>query len=57
MLTVTGLSKSFGEVHAVIDVSIEVPSGEVVALCGPSGSGRAHSYAASTTWRYRTPAR
>ena len=40
MLSVRGLSKSFGEVHAVKDVTLDVERGEVVALCGRSGSGK-----------------
>ena len=40
MLSVRGLSKSFGDVHAVRDVSLDVEKGEVVALCGRSGSGK-----------------
>ena len=40
VLSVRGLSKSFGDVHAVRDVTIEVGKGEVVALCGRSGSGK-----------------
>ncbi len=39
-LSVTDLSKSFGEVHAVAGISFEVSKGEVLALLGPSGSGK-----------------
>jgi branched-chain amino acid transport system ATP-binding protein len=39
-LAVTGLSKSFGGVHAVRDVSCEVNAGELVALIGPNGAGK-----------------
>jgi iron(III) transport system ATP-binding protein len=35
-----GLSKRFGNVDAVADVSLQVPRGEIVALLGPSGCGK-----------------
>lgn len=34
------ITKEFGEFAALVDVSIEIPSGELVALLGPSGSGK-----------------
>src|SRR5262249_10090407 len=34
------LSKRYGSVQAVKDVSFEVPAGQLVALLGPSGSGK-----------------
>jgi putrescine transport system ATP-binding protein len=39
-LRITGLTKSFGEVVAVRDVSFEVGAGEFFALLGPSGCGK-----------------
>ena len=39
-LRVTGLSKSFGGVVAVSDVSFEVPDGSLTALIGPNGAGK-----------------
>ncbi len=35
-----GVGKRFDGVHAVRDVSLEIGSGELVALLGPSGSGK-----------------
>ncbi|HTR57643.1 MAG TPA: amino acid ABC transporter ATP-binding protein [Casimicrobiaceae bacterium] len=40
MISVRGISKSYGE-HRVLDrVSLEVAKGEVVCIIGPSGSGK-----------------
>lgn len=40
LLEVTGLSKSFGAVHAVHDASLTVEAGSITALIGPNGSGK-----------------
>ena len=39
-LAITSLSKSFGAVQAVDDVSFTVKSGEFLALIGPNGAGK-----------------
>jgi sulfate transport system ATP-binding protein len=39
-IEVRGLEKWFGTFRALDDVSLEIPSGELVALLGPSGSGK-----------------
>ena len=39
-IVVNNLSKTFGDFAAVRDVSLEIPSGQLVALLGPSGSGK-----------------
>jgi polar amino acid transport system ATP-binding protein len=40
MLEVSGVSKSFGDVQVLRDVSLSVAPGEVVVVIGPSGSGK-----------------
>jgi branched-chain amino acid transport system ATP-binding protein len=40
LLSVEGLSKSYGGVHAVRSVSFALRSGEILALIGPNGAGK-----------------
>ena len=40
MISVTGVSKRFGDFQALDDVSLQVPEGSLTALLGPSGSGK-----------------
>jgi sulfate/thiosulfate transport system ATP-binding protein len=40
MITVNGVSKSYGSFRALNDVSLTIPDGSLTALLGPSGSGK-----------------
>ncbi|MFO7981142.1 MAG: ATP-binding cassette domain-containing protein, partial [Candidatus Aminicenantes bacterium] len=40
MLKISHLSKSFGKVQAVDDISLEVKKGEIFGFLGPNGAGK-----------------
>jgi ABC-type sugar transport system ATPase subunit len=40
LLELRGVSKSFGAVHALVDIDLDVPAGEVTALAGDNGAGK-----------------
>jgi len=40
ILTAEGLSKAFGSVRAVSDLSMDVRKGEILGILGPNGSGK-----------------
>ena len=39
-VSLTNLTKTFGAVHAVAGINLDIPDGEFVALLGPSGCGK-----------------
>lgn len=40
MIKITNLYKSFGELEVLKDINLEVKKGEVIAIIGPSGTGK-----------------
>ena len=40
LLELRGISKSFGPVRALSDVNLQLPPGQVTALCGDNGAGK-----------------
>jgi ABC-type sugar transport system ATPase subunit len=40
LLRLRGVSKHFGAVHALVDIDLDIPAGEVTALAGDNGAGK-----------------
>ena len=40
MITINGLSKSFGPLQVLENISTEIKEGEVISIIGPSGCGK-----------------
>lgn len=40
MIKLAGVQKHFGDYHALKDINLDIPKGQVVVVLGPSGSGK-----------------
>ncbi|MCQ9171365.1 amino acid ABC transporter ATP-binding protein [Corynebacterium amycolatum] len=40
MISIAGVNKHYGDYHALRDINLEIPAGQVVVILGPSGSGK-----------------
>ena len=40
MIEIRNINKSYGNIHVLNDVSLNVPDGEITAIVGPSGAGK-----------------
>lgn len=40
MITASNINKSYGSLHVLKDISLEIKQGEVVSIVGPSGAGK-----------------
>ncbi len=44
MIEIKNVSKWYGDFQVLKDCSVNVEKGEVVVVCGPSGSGKVHAH-------------
>lgn len=49
-IEIANIKKSFGRTRVLNDISLDIPSGQMVALLGPSGSGKPRCCALSPGW-------
>ena len=52
IVSVKGVSKSYGEVQALKDVCFEVKPGEIFGLIGPDGAGKTTLFRILILWLY-----
>ncbi|STJ51875.1 ATP-binding cassette domain-containing protein [Escherichia coli] len=55
-IEIANIKKSFGRTQVLNDISLDIPSGQMVALLGPSGSGKPRCCALSPGWSIKPAA-
>lgn len=40
LISIKGLNKWYGDFHVLQDIDLEIKAGEILVICGPSGSGK-----------------
>jgi ABC-type sulfate/molybdate transport systems ATPase subunit len=50
-IEIVNIKKSFGRTQVLNDISLDIPSGQMVALLGPSGSGKPRCCVLLLVWR------
>ena len=50
MLSIKNLSVRYGGIHALRDISFDVPAGQIVTLIGANGAGKSTTLNTSSAW-------
>lgn len=56
MINIEHVSKQFGSLQVLEDISINIDQGDIFGIIGQSGAGNPHCCAASTDWKSTTAA-
>jgi general L-amino acid transport system ATP-binding protein len=52
VIKIKALNKWYGKFHALKNINLEIKKGEIVVICGPSGSGGANATANTITFNF-----
>lgn len=54
-IEINNISKYFGRTKVLNDITLDIPSGQMVALLGPSGSGKTTLLRIIAGWKTKMP--